>query len=94
MKLYSKEEITKQMRLHYSEKKTITMKSFNENKKVCCSTTVKRYFGTWNNAKKEIGVASGIEYDKLKLSDIIREKINSGEIKRISDINSQILNVD
>ena len=86
MKLYSKEEITKQMRLHYSEKKTITMKSFNENKNVCCSTTVKRYFGTWNNAKKEIGLSSGIEYNKLKLLAALKEKINSGEIKRISDI--------
>ena len=86
MKLYSKEEIAKQMRLHYNENKTITMKSFNENKNVCCSTTVKRYFGTWNNAKKETGFISGVEYNKSKLLNIIKEKINSGEIRRISDI--------
>ena len=86
MKLYNKEKIAKQMKLHYNNNGTITMKSFNQNKSVCCSTTVKRYFGTWNNAKKETGFSSNVEYNKPELLKIIKEKIKSGEIKRISDI--------
>lgn len=86
MKLYNKEKIAEQMRVHYNKNKNITMKSFNENKSVCCSTTVKKYFGTWDNAKKETGFISSVEYDKLKLLKIIREKIKTGEIRRISDI--------
>ena len=86
MKLYNKEKIIKQMILHYNKNKTITMKSFNEDKNVCCSTTVKRYFDTWNNAKIEAGFTSGIEYNGDKLIKLIKEKIKSKEIRRISDI--------
>ena len=74
------------MILHYNKNKTITMKSFNEDKNVCCSTTVKRYFDTWNNAKIEAGFTSGIEYNGDKLIKLIKEKIKSKEIRRISDI--------
>ena len=88
MKLYNKEKIAEQLKLHYNENKTLTIKSFNENKNVCCSTTVKKYFGTWNNAKKEIGFKSGIEYNKPELLKLIKEKIKTGEIRRISDIDN------
>ncbi|MCP1224252.1 hypothetical protein [Sebaldella sp. S0638] len=86
MKLYNKEKIIKQMISHYNKNKTITMKSFNEDKNVCCSTTVKRYFDTWNNAKIEAGFTSGIEYNRDKLIKLIKEKIKTKEIRRISDI--------
>jgi hypothetical protein len=86
MKLYTKEIITKQMQKHYRENNSITTGSFNKDKSVCCTSTVKKYFGTWSNAKKEAGITSNIEYNKSELLKRIKEMKKTGKIKNISDI--------
>ncbi|MCP1226114.1 hypothetical protein [Sebaldella sp. S0638] len=84
MKSCNESEIIWQIKEHYRKYGKTTAKSFNENKETCSSATVKRYFGHWENAKKEAGINE--EEKKDRVEKLIKEKIETGELRHISAI--------
>ena len=86
MILYSEKEIIQQMRDHYEKNGKITMKSFSKDKDTCGITAVKKCFGSWIEAKIKADLSP--KYDKKIIKKLIKEKVNSGELKSISAIDS------
>ncbi len=84
----SKEKILEQLKDHYSRNLKISVESFDKDKKVCNSSTVKNYFGNWEKALVEAGIreVNYVEYDKEKLLVILREKVKAGELRYETDI--------
>ena len=72
------------MQKYYKTHRKITMESFNKDEKTYSAAIVKKHFGSWGKAKKAAGIV--IEYEKDVVEKLIKEKINSGELKNISAI--------
>lgn len=89
IKKLTKEEISRQVKEFYEENKKISMASFNKDKKYCCSETVAKVFGSWENALIELGLRKPkdhIEYDKEKLLEVLKERVKQGKLKYRTDI--------
>ena len=84
---YSDEDILDQLREHYRETSKITYASFYENKSVCSGETVLARFGTWNKAVEKAGIKRPhIEYNKEKLIEMLKEKVQNGEIRSLNGL--------
>ena len=88
MKVNKKEEIIKQMKSHYKKYGEISSRSFEMDKETFSVRTVRKYFDTWNNAKKIAELDSGHTSKKWeeKLIKLIRSKVETGELKNMSQI--------
>ncbi len=71
---WSNEEILKQLREHYSKTGNITVESFDNDKGVCSTDTVKNRFGSWSKGLKKAGIL--ILEEKKLTKEKITEQIN------------------
>ena len=77
----SEEKIVKQLKQHYLKNLSITVRSFNDDKEVCSSTTVIRMFGSWEKAL----ILAGIYEEKLLKEKMkIIEQLKKHYLKNLS----------
>ena len=85
----TKEEIGQQLKDFYNKNGTINTRSFGKEKEYCSIKTVKKAFGSWNNALIELGLMKSkgyIEYNKEELLEVLKEKVKLGELRYRTDI--------
>ena len=72
----TEKQILDQLKEFYKKNSGISVKSFDQDKSVCGTTTVMKYFGSWNNALIKAGLKEKtvkIEYSDEELIEIYRE---------------------
>ncbi len=78
----TEKQILDQLKEFYIKNSGISVKSFDQDKSVCGTTTVRKYFGSWNNALIKAGLREKtvkIEYSDEELIEIYRDfSINIG----------------
>ena len=67
MKKYTKKEMIKHLKKHYLKNPKITVKSFDEDKTVCCSRTVLTKFESWDKALEAAGIGKRVQLLRLLL---------------------------
>ena len=67
MKKYTKKEMIKHLKKHYLKNPKITVKSFGEDKTVCCSRTVLTKFESWDKALEAAEIGKRVQLLRLLL---------------------------
>ena len=85
----TKEVVIEQLKECYARNGIINKEIFDEDKETCSSSYVAWLFSGWNNALEEAGLKTKkeyVEYDKIKLLEILKEKVETGEFIYRNDV--------
>ena len=69
---YTKEEIAEQLRDHYKRNGKINSKTISSDETVCSVSTVKKFFGSWEKAMKELELPQKM-YTKEKVAEELKD---------------------
>ena len=86
----TRELVIEQLKECYSRNGRIDKEIFDKDKETCSSSHATWLLGGWNKALEEAGLKvkkEYVEYDKIKLLEILREKVETGEFIHKADVN-------